>query len=197
MASPFLGLHNLLSSPLTRRSSFPFSSNGASSQAIPPSTAFVSSPRVASHSIAVKASSSSSSSSSSSAIVAEPSGVKVTILLDHSLCLSLICSLSQWALIARFCFFFFFVFTCYHCDLRLLDENFILIHGFCVFVFWFALLLMLITWCVCWLSRLISFRPSRLKARKLEPVVSGRRCHSFVIFSVYNYLRLFYYFKGY
>ncbi|XP_023533826.1 phosphoglucomutase, chloroplastic-like [Cucurbita pepo subsp. pepo] len=80
MASPFLGLHNLLSSPLTRRSSFPFSSNGASSQAIPPSTAFVSSPRVASHSIAVKASSSSSSSSSSSAIVAEPSGVKIDFI---------------------------------------------------------------------------------------------------------------------
>ncbi|XP_022995306.1 phosphoglucomutase, chloroplastic-like [Cucurbita maxima] len=81
MASPFLGLHNLLSSPLTRRCSFPFSSNGASSQAIPPSTAFVSSPRIASHSIAVKASSSSSSSSSSSpAIVAEPSGVKIDFI---------------------------------------------------------------------------------------------------------------------
>ncbi|KAG7035592.1 Phosphoglucomutase, chloroplastic [Cucurbita argyrosperma subsp. argyrosperma] len=73
MAAPFLGLHNLLSSPLTRRSSFPFSSNGASSQAIPPSTAFVSSPRIASHSIAVKA-------SSSSAIVAEPSGVKIDFI---------------------------------------------------------------------------------------------------------------------
>ncbi|KAG7017117.1 Phosphoglucomutase, chloroplastic [Cucurbita argyrosperma subsp. argyrosperma] len=90
MASSSMRLHNLLSSPLRQRSSsLPLSPNGASFRAIPSSTAFILSPlllsspqlppRIASHSVVVKASSP-SSSSSSPATVAESQGIKIDLI---------------------------------------------------------------------------------------------------------------------